>query len=70
MAEKKEYTATIFKDGNWWVGWVDNVPGINCQEKTREELKNSIAHCIKTYENLNMNEFFVSENAERYSVTL
>jgi len=32
------YTAVTKKDGNWWVGWVSEVPGVNCQERTHEEL--------------------------------
>ncbi len=34
----KQYTAVIKKDGDWWIGWIEEVPGVNCQEPTREEL--------------------------------
>jgi len=33
-----EYTAVIKQDGSWWIGWVEEVPGVNCQEPTYEEL--------------------------------
>ena len=33
-----EFTAIIKKDGDWWIGWVEEIPGANAQEKTREEL--------------------------------
>lgn len=33
-----EYTAVIKQDGDWWVGWIEEIPGVNCQERTREEL--------------------------------
>ena len=33
-----EYRAVIKKDGNWWIGWLIDLPGANAQEKTREEL--------------------------------
>ncbi len=36
---KNEYTAIIKKDGNWWIGWIKEILGVNCQEKTYEELK-------------------------------
>ncbi|MBL8189429.1 MAG: type II toxin-antitoxin system HicB family antitoxin [Acidobacteria bacterium] len=36
------YTAVIKQDGDWWIGWVEEVPGVNCQEKTREELIETI----------------------------
>ena len=32
------YTALIKQDGDWWIGWIGEVPGVNCQEKTRDEL--------------------------------
>jgi predicted RNase H-like HicB family nuclease len=36
------YTAITKKDGDWWTGWIEEVPGVNCQEKTREELLESL----------------------------
>ncbi len=33
-----EYTAVIKAEGNWWVGWVQEIPGVNCQESSRNEL--------------------------------
>ena len=36
------YTAVIKQDGDWWIGWVEEVPGVTCQEKTREELIETI----------------------------
>ncbi|MXY20589.1 MAG: type II toxin-antitoxin system HicB family antitoxin [Dehalococcoidia bacterium] len=32
------YTAIIKQDGDWWIGWIQEVPGVNCQEPTRVEL--------------------------------
>ena len=43
---KRKYTARLEYDGGWWLGFVDEVPEINCQEKTIEELKNSIVEAI------------------------
>ena len=39
---KNTYTAAIKQDGNWWIGWIEEVPGVNCQEKTKEELLKSL----------------------------
>ena len=36
------YTAVIKQDGDWWIGWVEEVPGVTCQEKTREDLIETI----------------------------
>ncbi len=32
------YTALIKQDGDWWIGWIEEVPGVNCQERTRDDL--------------------------------
>ena len=34
----RTYTAQIQHRGEWWIGWIREVPGVNCQERTREEL--------------------------------
>ena len=32
------YMAITKQVGEWWIGWIEEVPGVNCQERTREEL--------------------------------
>jgi predicted RNase H-like HicB family nuclease len=39
---KQTYTAVVKHDADWWIGWVEEVPGVNCQEATREELLESL----------------------------
>jgi len=36
------YTAVVKQDGDWWIGWVEEVPGVNAQEATREVLLASL----------------------------
>lgn len=33
-----EYTAVVKKERDWWIGWIEEIPGVNCQESTRQEL--------------------------------
>lgn len=33
-----EFTAVIRRDGPWWIGWIEEVSGVNSQGTTREEL--------------------------------
>jgi len=47
------YTAVVKQDGGWWIGWIEEVPGVNCQESTREELLKSLR--ITLSEALEMN---------------
>lgn len=32
------YTAVVKRSDDWWIGWIEELPGVNCQERTREEL--------------------------------
>jgi len=36
------YTAVIKQDGDWWIGWIEEVPRVNCQEVSRDELLESL----------------------------
>ena len=33
-----QYTAVILQSGDWWIGWVQEIPGVNSQGATREKL--------------------------------
>ena len=50
---KKSFTAYIGQEDGWWVGWVQGVRGVNCQERTREELLDSIREVLPIMLELN-----------------
>ena len=37
-----KYRAIIKKSEAWWIGWLIDLPGVNAQERTREELLESL----------------------------
>lgn len=39
---QQTYTAIVKQDGGVWIGWVEEVPGVNCQEATRDQLLQSL----------------------------
>lgn len=41
------YTAVTKRDGDWWIGWIEEVPGVNCQEATREALLASLRTTLR-----------------------
>ena len=49
----KNFTALIQQSGEWWIGWVEEVPGVNSQGKTREELLDNLRSSLQ--EALEMN---------------
>ena len=48
-----EYTAVIKQDGDWWIGWIEEAPGVNCQEATRDELLETLEIALKEILELN-----------------
>ena len=34
----KQFTAAVAQVDGWWIGWIEQVPGVNCQERTKDEL--------------------------------
>jgi predicted RNase H-like HicB family nuclease len=41
------YTAVIQQSGEWWIGWVEEVPGVNSQGETREELLDNLRDALE-----------------------
>jgi len=37
-----KFRAVIKKSGDWWIGWLVDLPGVNIQERTKEELIESL----------------------------
>ena len=47
------YSAVVQQDGEWWIGWVEEIPGVNSQGQTREELLENLQDALE--EALEMN---------------
>ena len=50
------YSAVVKQDGGWWIGWIEELPGINCQEATREALIESLRITLREGLALNRSE--------------
>jgi predicted RNase H-like HicB family nuclease len=42
-----QYEAVIEKAEGWWIGWLVDLPGVNAQERTQEELLKSLKTCAE-----------------------
>jgi predicted RNase H-like HicB family nuclease len=51
-----QFTAIIKKDGDWWIGWIEEVRGVNAQEATKEELLESLQEALRDILDLNREE--------------
>lgn len=44
---KRTFNAVIKQDEGWWIGWVEEIPGVNSQGKTRAELLKNLRSALK-----------------------
>ncbi len=51
-----QYTALVKRDGEWWIGWIEEIPGVNCQEPTREKLLETLRITLQEALELNLNQ--------------
>jgi transcriptional regulator with XRE-family HTH domain len=40
------FTAVYERDGEWWIGYVEELPGANAQERTLEEARESLREAV------------------------
>lgn len=43
---QQNWTAVMKRDGDWWIGWIEELPGVNVQERTKEELLDSLRSAL------------------------
>jgi predicted RNase H-like HicB family nuclease len=55
------YTAIVQQRQDWWIGWIEEVPGVNAQERTKDLLLASLKEVLK--EALEMNREEARANA-------
>jgi predicted RNase H-like HicB family nuclease len=41
-----QYTAVIQKSAGWYLGWIEEVPGVNTQGKTLKEVKDNLKEAL------------------------
>jgi predicted RNase H-like HicB family nuclease len=40
------YTAVVQRDGQWWIGWIEEMPGVNAQGATRDDLMENLQSAL------------------------
>ena len=50
------YNAVIRKDEGWWIGWVEEIPGVNSQGNTRAELLKNLRSALREAIEMNREE--------------
>ncbi len=44
--KKRQFTAVYKKSGKWYLGWVEEIPGVNTQGKTLSETKENLKEAL------------------------
>ena len=47
------YTAIVQQRDPWWIGWIEEVPGVNSQGATRDELLENLRSALQETLELN-----------------
>ncbi|PIR07248.1 HicB family protein [Candidatus Jorgensenbacteria bacterium CG_4_10_14_0_8_um_filter_39_13] len=42
----RQFTAIYKKSGKWYLGWIEEIPGVNTQGKTLKEVKESLKEAL------------------------
>ena len=42
----KKFTAIYKKSGKWYLGWVEEIPGVNTQGRTLQEVKENLKEAL------------------------
>ena len=50
---KRVYSAVTKQDNGWCIGWIEEVAGVNCQERTHEQLMETLKATLKEALELN-----------------
>ena len=66
------YTAIVKEAEGWWIGWIEEIPGVNCQERTREALIESLRVTLKEALEFNRQDALkaAGKNYKEESITL
>lgn len=65
-----QYTAVVRRDGLWWVGWIEEVPGVNSQGESREELMANLKSALQEILEMNRAEAREAAGEEFEEVTI
>jgi predicted RNase H-like HicB family nuclease len=56
MTMEAGYTAVVQRRDTWWIGWIEEVPGVNSQGATREELLDNLRSALEEVLEMNRAE--------------
>lgn len=64
------YTAVVQRDDKWWIGWIEEIPGVNSQGRTRKELLENLASALQEALEMNRTEALAAATGDYEEVSL
>jgi predicted RNase H-like HicB family nuclease len=64
------YTAVVQRDGDWWIGWIEEIPGVNSQGRTRDELLENLGSALDEALEMNRADALAAARGEYEEVSL
>ncbi len=61
---RPSFTAVVKHNQDVWIGWIEEVPGVNCQEDTREELLETLRVTLAEAIDLNRSEARIAAGSD------
>ncbi|HAJ44826.1 MAG: hypothetical protein UV53_C0028G0005 [Candidatus Azambacteria bacterium GW2011_GWE1_42_9] len=46
MTTKREFTAVYQKRGKWYIAWIEEIPGVNTQGRTKKEARENLKEAL------------------------
>lgn len=65
-----QYTAVIQRDGPWWIGWIEEIPGVNSQGATRTELLDNLQSALQEALEMNRQAALAAAHADHEEVSI
>jgi predicted RNase H-like HicB family nuclease len=64
------YTAIVQQDGPWWIGWIEEIPGVNSQGATREELLDNLHSALQEALEMNRRDAIAAAGSNHEEVSI
>ena len=60
------YTSVIKQEDDCWIGWIEEIPGVNCQEKSREGLMGTLKVTLEEALEFNRQDAITAAGSDYY----
>lgn len=68
--EHRHWTAIISQEEGWWTGWIAEVPGVNAQERTKDELLHTLTDALREALEMNRHDAVAHANGQYEEVVV